>query len=252
MKKTDAVGRVLSLAVLCLALSVAPLWAGAESEIPTRMEAYRTALTNWMEKQEWPDGSQCAYDPDFGPMSDNRFAIHDVDGDGAEELIMSYVSAPVVGEAEKVYGYDEMSGRFVEKFSGFPAVAYLTGGFIQEYWSHNQGYAGENDWPYTILRYDPVKEQYEVVAWVDSWDRSISDTYFDGTPFPEDIDTESEGVVYFLGEGEDSQTISRQTLNAWRRELMGDAMGLAVRYQPLTAEAIAATGAGTATPTDIQ
>ena len=55
-----------------------------EEIVETRM-AYQQVLTTVMNDLKLPDGTELYYDS-FHAFSQNKFAIHDVDGDGREEI----------------------------------------------------------------------------------------------------------------------------------------------------------------------
>lgn len=103
------------------------------------------------------------------PISDNRFAVYDVDADGKEELIISYVTTYIAGMMELIYEYDEEMDTLIEQFREFPALTYYDNGVIKAEWSHNQGLAGEF-WPYSLYQYKEESDAYEMLAMVDAWD----------------------------------------------------------------------------------
>ena len=73
-------------------------------------DVYKAALYDFVNNHTFPDGSDCAYDESFGEMSDNTFAISDIDNDGSAELIINYITAPVSGQVMNVYDYNEDNG----------------------------------------------------------------------------------------------------------------------------------------------
>ena len=136
-----------------------------------------------------------------GDISADRFAVCDVNGDGRDELITQTNAAPMAGQVERVYDGD---GNVL--LSEYPLVVYYSNGYVTAGWSHNQGVAGDKLWPYTLLRYDAEAGKYVYVAAVDGWDRSIRDTYlsYDESVilFPEDVDKDGDGFVYYVIEEE--------------------------------------------------
>ncbi|MDE7218660.1 MAG: hypothetical protein K2O45_03430, partial [Oscillospiraceae bacterium] len=136
-----------------------------------------------------------------GDISADRFAICDVNGDGRDELITQTNYAIMSGQVEVVY--DENGKQLLAEY---PLVTYYDNGYAVAGWSHNQGVAGDKLWPYTLLRYDEDAGRYVRVAAVDGWDKSIRDTYlsYDETviPFPDDVDKDGDGFVYYIIEEE--------------------------------------------------
>lgn len=202
--------------------------------------AFRAALERFETEHLLPDGSDSAYDESFGPLSDNRFAVYDVDGDGADELIFSYTTAPEAGKLELVYGLDASTGALTAELTEYPALTYLSNGMIRAKWSHNQGLAGDAHWPYTLYAYDAAGNRYVVLATVDTWDRAVSETNFEGQSFPAELDTDQSGVVFFLTQEGVTRTLSQTDYTAWLEETLGGAEEVSLPYLPMTAENIAA------------
>ena len=134
-------------------------------------------------------------------ISADRFAICDVNGDGRDELITQTNAAPLAGQVEQVYDGD---GNVL--LAEYPLLVYYDNGYATAGWSHNQGAAGDKLWPYTLLKYDENAGKYVSAASVDGWDKSIRDTYlsYDESviPFPDDVDKDGDGFVYYIIEEE--------------------------------------------------
>ena len=134
-------------------------------------------------------------------LSSENFAICDVNGDGKNELIIQRNSTYVAGQVERVY-----SANGNELLAEYPMTTYYDNGYVAAGWSHNQGVAGDKLWPYTLYWYDSSAGKYVQEAAVDGWDKSIRDTYlsYDETtiPFPEDVDKDGDGFVYYIIEEE--------------------------------------------------
>ncbi len=154
--------------------------------------AFREILSDFIQERQESSGGYTAAD---------RFAICDVNGDGRDELITQTNAAPMAGQAEAVY--DEDGNTLL---SEYPLVTYYDNGYLTAGWSHNHGMAGNTLWPYTLLKYDGDAGKYVKIAAVDGWDKSLRDTYlsYDETmiPFPEDVDKDGDGFVYYIIEEE--------------------------------------------------
>lgn len=172
----------------------------------------------------------------FGEMSLNQFALADVDGDGEDELIIRYTTAPTAGMCEWVYGFD--GEQVYLELTAFPNITYYTGGLAEAGWSHNQGMAGYEFWPYTLLGYDPSTRSYTAIATVDGWNGTLYPTDYEGTPFPKELDTDGSGMLYLVSQGEETQTLSQTQYNDWHAALFGSAAPINIPYQYLTPETI--------------
>ena len=211
--------------------------AADQSEYATKADAaYKEAVEKLVNDKVFPDGKETGFaeDNSFGTMDENQYAIADVDGDGKDELILSYVTAPVAGESEQVYGYDEATGALTLELSEFPEVTYYTNGIAEVAWSHNQGWAGERLWPYSLLFYNADQDAYELRYSIDAWDKTLSAQDADGNPYPSDIDTNDDGYVVMLTEGDKTQYISAEDYETWRKDTLGNAQKIEVEYKPVT------------------
>ena len=215
--------------------------AASQTGDPAALAAYRETLTQIRENSAWPDGTQIEiFEP--ATMDDEQFAICDVDGDGEPELLVSVSDTYSAGMREAVYGYDAASGQVKEKALAFPGCAYYPG-LIKDLASHNQGYAGEVLWPYAIDTYDAAAGEYVYAYYVDAWVKELSDTYFDGTKYPEDIDVNGDGYVYLITDKDGNMTIlSKTDYEAWEKEQFGGLTPIDIPWQTMTAENISAVG----------
>lgn len=133
-------------------------------------------------------------------MSENKFALADIDADGYDELIVYYITTAVAGHTGSIYDYNEETGECYLKLCEYPLLSFYENGALEAGWSHNQGYAGDF-WPYTLYVYDKENDTYKVVGFVDAYDRSLYELNKDAlenNPFPYDIDVDENGFVYYL------------------------------------------------------
>lgn len=151
-----------------------------------------------------------------------------------EELIVSYSNACTAGMFERVYDYDPVLGELKDEFCAYPALTYYDNGFIKADWSHNQGY-GEL-WPFTLYRYDEESDSYVEAGTVATWDKEIREQWFsgpDGQPFPDELDTDGDGTLYYIcREGEEctyayeDYKYNKTDYEAWYGEMMDEAKAL--------------------------
>lgn len=177
----------------------------------------------------------------FGEMRDNHFAVTDIDGDGREELIVSYANASMAGMFEMVYDYNPVSGELKREFLDFPALTYYNNGIIKAEWSHNQG-PGEF-WPFTLYRYEPDSDSYETVGVVDTWDKAIREEWYEGQPFPDELDTDGDGTMYHIcKEGEvysykyEDYKYNQADFDEWFSGYTEGAKELFIEYHPMEYE----------------
>ena len=203
-------------------------------------DKYQSVLNGIYYDHVNPDGSECYFD-DFSDMSENEFAIYDVDADGKDELIINYASACIAGMAEYIYNYDEEKDSVDLELQEYPLITYYSNGMITAGLSHNQGMAGDKLWPYSLYRYNCETDTYDIIATVDAWDKSLFPTDFESNPFPENVDTNNDGVVYYImkdGNYEYTNPISKEEYDTWYQSEMGDAKETVVPFQKMTEENI--------------
>lgn len=206
-------------------------------------EAMKRAYTSILEgiyyNHTFPDGQPCDSD-DKDAIAQNQFSVFDIDRDGKEELILAYTNACMAGMVELIYDFDNNTKIANEEFREFPALIYYDNGIIEAKWSHNQGLAGDF-WPYTLYQYDSESDRYVNVGMVDAWDRSLSETDYNGDPFPAEGDTDGDGIVYYImqdGEYKLDHPVDWAEYEKWRDSYMGDAKEIQVPFVNLTEENI--------------
>lgn len=218
-----------------------------ETTVDTTLDAltaYEKVLLDFYEKHLSPDGQELVIDNEiFGHIEENSFAVADVDGDGNEELVLIFSTAPMAGMCLWVCGYNGKTDSVYQELSIFPNVTFYTDGLIEAGWSHNQGMAGDVLWPYTLMKYDPDARSYLTLAQVDAWDKDLRDTDYDGNPFPDDVDTDGIGAVYLITEIIDKipsmpKSLSRTDYEVWRSGIMGSAAPMELEYLATTLDNI--------------
>ncbi|MCH5344699.1 MAG: hypothetical protein J1E64_11730 [Acetatifactor sp.] len=212
------------------------------TEMERRRAAYVAALEGIYSDKKLPDG--WALDSTFvsdSSISGNHFAVYDVDGDGADELIVEWINASMAGMIDLIYDYDDSTGEIRLEWSGFPSVTFYDNGVLVEDFSHNQGRAGDALWPYFLHQYDAKTDSYVQIASVDAWDKSLSDKDWDGNLFPDEIDVDKDGVLYYLMIGEMSyydSLVDRSEYQSWRDSYTGKAKEIKLPFMDLTKENI--------------
>jgi predicted small secreted protein len=224
--------------------SAAPSDSSTGTEADARRLAFGKVLWDAYQKGVLPDGDPLDYSG-MDAANLNSFAVMDVDGDGQEELVLFWGNACMAGMVGIVFGYAD--GAVYEELTEFPALTFYDNGIAVAAWSHNQGLAGDF-WPYNVYRYDAESGVYQPYGSVDAWDKSLTDVNSEGEPFPDDIDADGDGLVYFLlpadwqGYYDNAETVDGAAYEDWRNAYLDGAQELTVSDQSLTEEHIAALG----------
>lgn len=200
--------------------------------------AYFTALENLIQKHILPDGTDGG-EP-TGDMSENKFAVYDVDNDGKEELIILYSTTITAGMAGCIFAYDSETGALQTELQEFPLLTFYNNGIVKALWSHNQGLAGDF-WPYNLYQYNPDSDSYVLVGMVDAWDKNYRETDDQNNPFPSDIDKSGTGIVYYImedGQYDNTHPADASEYNEWVNAYIGDASEIQIQYMDLTEENI--------------
>lgn len=204
---------------------------------------YIDAIKNLYYNYKLPDGTEFE-DPkniDDYEMSENSFAICDVDLDGKNELILAFTHHPMAAMRTIIYDYDSTSNKFIEQFTEFTGINFYNNGVIEVLWSHNQGSAGDSLWPYTLYKYNKELDSYEVIAQVDAWDKSFNEKSYIAETFPTEVDKDGNGIVYYVrisGSDKDIPYDLKEYME-WRTQyILDDNLKITVPYINLTEENI--------------
>lgn len=209
------------------------------------LECYAAILEEVYSSQTLPGGEELEYQPGSNyDVTANNFAVCDIDGDGKEELIISYSTTHMAGITEIIYGFDAAGGSVYEEFREFPALTYYDNGVVEAQLSHDHGMSGESDfWPYVLYQYSEEKDVYELVAGVDAWNKSYRETDDAGNSFPDEADADGDGMVYYLTGGEKDKSegpLDGEEYQQWRDSVLGNGNIVQIAYKNLTADNISA------------
>lgn len=198
--------------------------------------AFQRTLQTIHDELYWPElpdaGEINLWEP--GTIEDEQFALFDVDGDGQEELLVSVSNTNTAGMCEIIYGYNPQTDGVRVEAQNYVAVTHYPG-ILKADASHNQGYAGDILWPYTLQFYQEAKDTYEDAFYVDAWCKAITDyDPYAEMPYPEDIDTEQDGYVYLVTENEQKQILNRTDYQKWEAELFAQKEPLTIPWQKMT------------------
>jgi len=173
----------------------------------------------------------------------DRFALCDIDQDGEKELLVNISSGSEASNQTSIYKIN--SGRtgleYVWSFS--TGASFYETGFVKEKWSHNQGLA-DNFWPYSI--YQRTDGGYSEIGGADAWEKTYWEYDFSGNPFPEEVDVDGNGIVYFISDGNGidyDNPVDDAAYKEFEKSFFGNLDELYVPWQSLELDKVkAATG----------
>jgi len=148
-------------------------------------------------------------------ISQNRFAVYDINGDGQDELITELTTVGGTEKITEIYNADGSSDV------GFrPVPRFYDNGIVWVPISHNQGPACAI-WPFSL--YDLASHREIGGAW--AWDREVEG-------FPAEADLDGDGMVYYIGDDtlEVDNPVDNDVYEAWWDSYMGGARILPVYY----------------------
>ncbi len=167
-------------------------------------------------------------------MSDNTFAVYDVDKDGRDELIINVTSTFTAEMVTVIYG-ETSEGDVLVKLISSPDLTYYDNGVIEAGVMHNQGLAGRF-WPYTIYTYDSEDAEYKFYKYIDAWDKEV---YPDG--FPAEADTSGTGIVYYINADYSDSNVDPMDVTEyekWHSDFMAGAKPVELPYLNITEDNI--------------
>lgn len=206
-------------------------------------DQYGKILSQLAEAYQLPEGDTVENPSDYGlEMSDNTYAILDIDGDGLEELMISYSTASMAGMFQVIYGYQPDTQTLTREFMGFPSTELFDNGMILAYASHN--HSRGDFWPLALYQYDPASSEYQQIGYVDTWDKQYAETFLDTEtnqelPFPSELDTDNDGILYNIRTEDfgdytyDSYQYNENDYAEWINSYLGNAEPLAPEYLPI-------------------
>ncbi|MCM1155512.1 MAG: hypothetical protein NC392_09145 [Roseburia sp.] len=202
--------------------------------------AYYDVLDKLYTTYTLPDGTELGYDG-MRDLSENTYAIYDVDQDSQEELILTWTTTYTAGMAGIVYGFDSASGTVRLELLEYPMLTFYDNGVAEAGLSHNHGLAGAmpegmDFWPYFLYQYDKETDTYVMRASVDAWNKAFRDTDYEGNAFPDAIDADGDGVVYIIESGEEKELLDAEDYGKWRDSVIGRAGEIKIPFEPMTGE----------------
>lgn len=214
-----------------------PAAAGPVVEKAGARQAFSAALERVLRDRILPDGTDYSAGAELYPNTEeNQFAVCDVDGDGAEELILLYNNIMMAGVRGFVYSWDEETGAVgvqLEAHTSNPV--FYESGAVQSPALHNQQLISRDFWPYTLYRYDKYLDVYLEVGSVHAWGREALEN-----GYPEEADKSGTGFVYYIAAngGDSDEPLDASVYQAWRYVYVRDGRQIQPEYLSLTEENI--------------
>ncbi len=166
------------------------------------------------------------YDSSFS-LGECTYAMSDIDGDGVNELAVNFTACVSASMKTSIWKYDPASGRDVTYATLNEGVSFYKGNYVEARYSHNHS-EGYTVWPYDILKYDEDIREYICIASGYSIDREYAGNYF-----PDERDTDGDGVIYHLDNSEDSEELTEQEYLERRNKYIPDKNLIAVQWLEL-------------------
>ena len=163
------------------------------------------------------DGKEFTFSTEKGHV-DGVFALYDVDDDGRVELLLNCTDDSLKRTFAYIWGYQNESA-YVELCGG-PLMNYYDNGIIEDGWSYKSELSGDF-FPYSVYSYDSRIDAYQNYGAVDAWDKKISEVNSEGKSFPNSIDVDEDGIVYYIlpsnWDGDyDMEPVDGEEYNKWR------------------------------------
>ncbi len=210
---------------------------------------YREVLEDIYYNQKFPQYDEPLENYDWD-ISNNEFAVYDIDNDGRDELIVMFTETAVAGMLGLVYDHNS-DGNIIVELMAFPSMRFYDNGIIEVDISHNQGPSGDF-WPYSLYQYNKETDSYIEIATVWSLGRDVieeqnemaekegREPYWE---YPYEADTSNSGIVYniMLSNVEyngEMQYVDVTEYNAWHEQYIGGAELLELPFMKLTEENI--------------
>lgn len=213
-----------------------PAAAGPVVEKAGARQAFSAALERVLRDRILPDGTDYSAGAELYPNTEeNQFAVCDVDGDGAEELILLYNNIMMAGVRGFVYSWDEETGAVGVQLEGMPRLVFYESGAVESLAAHNQRMMSGTFWPYSIYRYDSYLDTYLDVGSVYAWSREALEN-----GYPEEADKSGTGFVYYIATdgGDSDEPLDASVYQAWRYVYVRDSQEIQPEYLALTEENI--------------
>lgn len=199
-------------------------------ELYKRRSYYAEVISKFANTNLLPEETESSLEASNARDEGNKFAVYDVDGDGIEELLITITSTSMASMRELIFEYDVNNDSLKRELLTFPSVTYYSNGVARVEASHNQG-LGMSLWPYSVYTINKESQVYDYTGSVDSWEKAYMDTDYNGEPFPDDLDKDGDGILYYISEnGAETRTSTKAELDEWEKNVFGTAHALHIPW----------------------
>ena len=168
-------------------------------------------------------------------MSDNRFAICDIDNDGENELIIQYITDEESKKKEYIYKFNHVTQDIELTFCDYPSITYFDNGLLTVDTAYLERPDDDYRWMYNL--YQATADYCQSIATVNAWYKDITPVNCAGDEYPDENDCENAGVVYLIFcDNEERKVLSQSQYDMWYNEVFGNAHAIDVPYQNLSEE----------------
>lgn len=197
----------------------------APPEHARALQRYEAALVRFSFDHQWPDGTSFEDEIDYNSFNfeENQYAIQDVNGDGAPELLIQFSQTFVAAQMENVYRYDEESDSLIQELSVYPFCTYYNTGVVKSNAAHN--HTPSEFWPFTLWAYNAETRVFEDQGSVYAQDKDSD--FPSETPFPADVDQDGDGRVFYLNE---DAAVDNAAYEEWERSVLKDGKELSINW----------------------
>lgn len=167
-----------------------------------------------------------------GETGDNVYAVHDINGDGVDELLVRWMPE---GGVSSSWGTSVYDAKGTERFRGHGEPTFYDNGAVSIPWSHNQGPACAI-WPYDLY-VNSGTGSFRYTEAGHARARSSDVPGFEDVAY---ADLDGDGMVYYIGEDAytEENPVDNAVYEAWRDKYLHGAKALPIMYWPLTEENI--------------
>ena len=201
------------------------------------LHAYRLALESILNTHSFQGEN---FDvPNQADISENEFAVYDVDHDGIEELIIRWSNTSSSSAMGVIYGSDE-EGNLYQELLTTSYMRFYSNGIIEADSAHSSALSGDF-WAYTLYQYNSSEKSYQQAGYVDARAKSaFSEDDTAQETFPDYADVSHTGMVYYIYPSDEnavsgfSDPLDITDYQAWHTSFIGNASELSLPFQKFT------------------
>ncbi len=129
----------------------------------------------------------------YSDVTDNQFALADIDSDGKNELIVTFIDTITASMHSRIWKINNSNNNVYEYAHLGIYPEFYSNGIAKVKALHNQG-PSRTFWPYSLYKYDNTKREYVIFASAYCVDKEV-DIFGEYSP-AKDID--NDGTIYYF------------------------------------------------------